>query len=176
MSEVQYHIGETLDEALGDERERSFDPREFGYDFDSIVSLVDLVRDDDEDSDTGYIYTLSVSCSEPLEFHRRQYPELFEPFEDEDDEPEMTAEGFEALRQVFEDRYSGIDILETSDGYLKFEVYAQEQHGDFPIDALDEGTIWPVIAQITNELDPGTFGSEYVWTEIARVARANRAE
>jgi hypothetical protein len=171
MGEVQYHIGETLDEALKGETEQSFDPREFGYDEVGFVDSVELSVAEDDDSDTGKTYMLAATCSEDLRFHRGQYPELFEPFEDEDEEPELTQEAMNAVEAVFSEQYSGIDIYGCSDGYLRFEVAVFEGRGDFPIDALDEGTLWPIIAQIANESDPGTFGSEYIWNTVAKLAR-----
>lgn len=119
MGEVQYHIGETLDEALKGETEQSFDPREFGYDEVGFVDSVELSVAEDDDSDTGKTYMLAATCSEDLRFHRGQYPELFEPFEDEDEEPELTQEAMNAVEAVFSEQYSGIDIY----GFLSVTVH-----------------------------------------------------
>jgi hypothetical protein len=173
MGEVQYHIGQTLDEVLDGHEEHSFDPSEFGYEGLGFVDTVELQVLQDDDTDTGKLYVLSATCSEYLRFHRELHPELFEPFEDEDDDLELQIkqEAFDALVVVFAENYTGVDVWQSDGGYLRFEVSVTEERGDFPLDALDEGTLWPILAQIANESDPGTFGSEYVWDAIAKMVR-----
>lgn len=169
-------IGLTLDQALDGEDERNFDAGDFGYDELGFVNMLDLTLQEDDRTETGKLYVLTASCSESLAFHRGLHPELFEAFESEDDDPELTAEAFQAVTAVFSEHFDGIDILGDEDGYLAFNVSVTEQRGDFPIDALDEGTLWPILAQIANESDPGTFGHEYIWDTVAKLARDLREE
>jgi hypothetical protein len=160
----------TVAEALDGQQERSFRPDEWGYDETGFVDYVELYLADDEEG----VYRWTASCTEPLAFHRNRYPELFEPFEDEDEEAGLTKEGFEAVRKVFEQRYEGCDVYEDSDGYLRFNVGATIFDGSLPLDAVDRDDLDPVIVQIYNELDPGTFGAEYVWRLVYEEWKKNR--
>jgi hypothetical protein len=143
----EYNDGETV----------NYTPGDLGLDDLGYVDMADYRISED-----GTTAEITLSCSEPMDFHRNCSPEYF------DEDGTLTNAAWVALQRVFAGRYSA-DIYEQ-DEYLRFTVDIQA-----PASA-DESTLgdilWPTVAKLANELDPGTFGSEYLFGTILSDAMA----
>ena len=130
----------------------TYSPIELGLEDLGFVDTVELGLDDG-----GAIAWITALCSESLEFHREHSPEYFT------EDGDLSEDAFKALERIFRDRYDA-NVYDVSDDYLRFEV-ARFTSGDSPADDVAD-VIWPVLADISNETDPGTFGSPYVFGSL----------
>ena len=140
----------------------NYSAAELGLEYLGFVDFVDY-----ELSEDGTRARISVACSESLAFHREHSPEYF------DQDGELTDAAWDALRSLFPERYSA-DVTEAVDDYLRFNVDL-ETDASAPAESIGE-VIWPTLARIANETDPGTFGSEYLFGTIMADALKERAE
>lgn len=130
----------------------TYSAQELGLEDLGFVDTVDLGMDDGD-----ALAWITASCSESLAFHREHSPDYFT------EDGELTEEAFDALERMFRDRYdAGIYYADAE--YFRFEI-AQCTSGDSPADDVAD-VIWRPLAQIANELDPGTFGSPYVFGSL----------
>lgn len=117
-----------------------------------MVSMVYLYLNDDGTA------TATAIGYDSYDFHRSVAPEYF------DADGDITDAAWEALRRIFEERYSNATLSDADAYGYTFDVWVT-----VPQDAPEEdlyGALWEQIRQIVNETDPGTFNSPYLFGSL----------
>lgn len=128
-------------------------------------------NDDEGNTHPAGTVTAVIEVSEDLKFHADldkdsglKEPALFTK------EGELTDEAADALAVILEERYSGIDFTlsdaEGADAYFTFSITL-----DLPAETTVEDLgvkIWEEteVVKFHNEVDPGTFGSRYLFGSL----------
>lgn len=163
----------------------SFNAAELGLESLGMVSMVDVSKIEDEPGQMpGDLPRLAVTVyvSEELQFHGeleadrlangwKAYSELGRLFTSKDGETWETTEATWAdLVPILETRY-GAESVEEEGGVLRFNLRLTVSES-LPLDQLG-AAIWEEskLVQFSNEADPGTFGSPYLFGSVLSEAR-----
>jgi hypothetical protein len=132
----------------------------------------------DEAPEPGKV-EVALQYVEPLAFawehYSETYPELFDTENDDDDEARgrwIAADAEAALRRVVAQRY-GVEMevdggdagYGGDDPHVTFLWWVTLPETASPEDVGEAA--WDVAARLTSELDPGTFGAEYLFRLVA---------
>lgn len=134
---------------------------DMGLDNDSGARIYGNVEDDGSAVVTFVDYT---------DFHRDLHPELFDA-----EEGWMRAESLAILRRLAAERFGAAEVGDEDgdEPHVVFVWVVPDAAAKMTAGSVGE-SVWPAIAKVINETDPGTFGARYIYADVARELEAQR--